>query len=269
MKDLSGRVAAVTGAGSGIGQAICLELAKKGCHIAAMDVNPDGLKETADQLADYDVKVTQHVADVSNRARMQEVAEEVVTEHGKVELLFNNAGVTISRTFEEHSVKDWEFVLGINLWGVIYGCMFFLPHLKKAGEAHIINTSSMAGFMGMPTQVTYGATKAAVKSMSETMWHDLAPDNIRVTCVHPGAIKTNIMQAHMDKAGDPERFKAIAEKTDRMAMPVDKAARIIVRAVEKNKMRVLVGRDAYILEFLKRLMPVTIHRLLARAVKNI
>jgi NAD(P)-dependent dehydrogenase (short-subunit alcohol dehydrogenase family) len=191
---------------------------------------------------------------------MAVLPDEVEQVHGAIHLVFNNAGVTISKSFDDHSLADFDFVLGINLWGVIYGCHFFLPYIKKQGEGHIINTSSMAGFLGFPNQSAYSMSKAAVKSLSETMRVELACHNIGVTSIHPGAIRTNILNAAMAKSGADEETRKMAALVDRFGKSPEDLARIVVKAVKRNRMRQLVGADSYLLEFLKRLFPVWLHK---------
>ncbi len=256
IKNFSEKVAVITGGGSGIGQALALQLAKKGCHLALVDVNKKGLQETKNLLADSEVNITQHVVDVSKAAAMEKLADDVVAKHGKVNMLFNNAGITYSKTFEAHSLEDWERIIGINLWGVIYGCHFFLPYLKlQKGNAHIINLSSMVAFMAPPEQTSYSATKSAIKGLSESLWAEQHGQGVGVTVVHPGAIKTNIMHEAMKSAEDKDAFAKTQTMVDKFAMPVEKAAKKILKAVKQDKMRVLVGVDALLLEGAKRALP--------------
>ena len=180
MKKLSDRVAVVTGAAGGIGRATSLALAKEGCHLALCDVNTVGLEETAAMARELGRTVSTHIVDVSNKERMRAFAEEVVAQHGGVNILVNNAGVTVTAPFEHHSLEDFEWIVGINLWGVIYGCKFFLPYLQKADEAHIVNLSSLFGLLGVPSQTSYCATKFAVHGFSEALWVELRDQNIGV-----------------------------------------------------------------------------------------
>lgn len=260
MKNLYDKVAVITGAGSGIGRALAKAMAAEGCHLALVDMNDAGLQETKAQVADKSRKVTTHIANVTDRERMKALAAEIHQAHGAIHLLFNNAGITISKAFEDSSLDELDRVMNINLGGVINGCYFFLPYLKQAGEGHIINTSSMAGFIGFPNQLTYSASKAAVKSLSETLFAELAMHNISVTSIHPGAIRTNIMKAAVDHGSDAAEMQKMEAMVMKMGMEPDALARKVIKAIKKDKMRIRVGFDAYLMEWIKRLFPVAIHK---------
>ena len=266
MNTFSKKVAVITGAGGGIGREMAMQLAAQGCDLALADISEENVTETQRLAEAKGVKATVHLVDVGNSEAYQAFVNDVVAAHGKVNLLFNNAGITLQRSFENHSEDDWELVLRVNLWGVIYGCKYFLPHLKQADEAQIINLSSMAGYLGLPNQASYSATKAAVRSISESLNAELAVDGIAVTSVHPGAIATNMIRNTLDKSDDMAKAKKNMEMVEKMALPVDKAVSIILNAVQKKKLRVRVGKDSVILDIVKRLMPVGVHKLIIRAV---
>lgn len=257
MRDLTGRTAVVTGAGSGIGRALAVAFAAEGCRLALVDVDPAGLDETRRLLAG--AKVSTHVADVRDRERMAALPAEIHAEHGAIHLLFNNAGVTINEPFEDATIERLEFVIGVNLWGVLYGCHYFLPYLKQAGGAHIVNTSSMAAFLGLPNQASYSATKAAVKSLSESLRVELAGSQIGVTSIHPGGIKTNILKAAARYGGDAGQTAQMEALVQRFGMAPEKLAARVVRAVKRNRMRQRIGVDSYLVDWAKRLLPVAIH----------
>ena len=262
IKKLENMVAVVTGAGSGIGQALALQLARKGCHLALVDVNRKGMLETRRRIDSDSVRVSIHVADVSDARAMEALPGAVVKNHGRVNLLFNNAGITYARSFEGHSLQDWERIIGINIWGMIYGCHFFLPHLKEqAGKAHIINLSSMVAFVGPPEQTSYAATKSAVKGFSESLWAELHGEGVGVTVVYPGAIRTHIMDEALKTAEHQDTFAKTKAIVDKMAMPADKAARKILKAVLQDRMRVVVGPDAVLFESAKRVLPEFVHKM--------
>lgn len=269
IKSFADKVAVITGGGSGIGQALACQLGAKGCDLALVDVNRKGMQETRKKLSGKGIKVTMHVADVSDEQSMCILADDVIAAHGRVNLLFNNAGITLAKSFEGHSLQDWERIIGINLWGVIYGCHFFLPHLKaQAGNAHIINLSSMVAFMGPPEQTSYSTTKAAIKGFSESLWAELHGEGVGVTVVHPGAIRTAIMDEALKSAEHQDTFARTKDIVDKMAMPADKAAKRILKAVSKDKMRVVIGADARLFEGAKRAMPNQVHKLFLLAPKK-
>lgn len=268
MKDFNNKVAVITGAGGGIGRELAMQLARQGCDLALADISEENVQETQRQAQALGIKATTHLVDVGDSEAYQGFVEEVVNAHGKVNLLFNNAGITLQRSFENHSTEDWELALRVNLWGVIYGCKYFLPHLKAADEAHIVNLSSMAGFHGLPSQSSYCATKAAVRALSETLGAELAADGINVTSVHPGAIGTNMIQNTLERSDDMERAKKNMEMAAKLALPVETAVAKILTAVNKQQVRVRVGRDSVILDLVKRIMPVTMQKLVMRAMRK-
>lgn len=260
MRVLKDRVAVVTGAASGIGREVSVALAKLGCDVALADVNAHGLNETAGLIEQLRRKVSLHVIDVSDRRIMETLPEEVMDSHRRVDILVNNAGVTVADNVREGLVEDFEWIMGINFWGVYYGCKFFLPLLLEADEAHIVNLSSVFGLVGVPNQAYYCTTKFAVRGFTESLRQELAETRVRVTCVHPGGIDTNIArnarfrrpgamggETHEDMI---RRFNELAKTTPA------KAAEAIVAGIRKNKARVLIGRDAKILDFIQRLFPV-------------
>lgn len=260
MRDLKNKVAVVTGAGSGIGTALALELAQKGAVLALVDINKEPLELLASQLTDGGSRVSVHVVDVSDRTAMEQLPEQVVAVHGHVDILINNAGVSVGAMFEDHSVDDAEWLLKINLFGVIYGCKFFLPLLKTRPEAHIVNLSSMFALFAMPGQAMYSASKSAVQALSEALWTELANSNVRVTTVHPGTIKSRLIET--SRMSDRDAQQKASSMQEKYGMDTERAAQKIIRAIERNKYRVLIGVDAYLSDFIKRLFPVGFQRLI-------
>ena len=261
MKSFSGKVAAITGAGSGIGRALALQLAGRGCHLALCDVDESALAETVETARQADVKVTGSRVDVADRKAVYDWAEIVAGDHGKVNMIFNNAGVGFGSTIEGADYENFEWLFDINFWGVVYGTKAFLPYLKASGEGHVVNVSSVFALVSVPGQGTYNAAKAAVRGFTDALRMELEMEEAPVgaTCVFPGGIKTNIARNSRgnDSPGrvglDAENSREKFEKS--FMTDSDKAASVILRAVEKNKRRVLVGPDAYVMDALVRLLP--------------
>ena len=192
---------------------------------------------------------------------MEAFAGDIEDIYGAVDLLINNAGVGISGTFEQQRLEDLEWLVGINYWGVVYGCHYFLPLLKRQDEGHIVNVSSMFGFLGLPEQSGYFATKAAVRALSESLWAELRRDNIGVTSIHPGCIDTSIIQSgRMDDEDTRERTQQLFKLR---GAPPDAVAVAILHGIERNKLRVRVRPESILTDWLKRLFPIGIHRLIA------
>jgi NAD(P)-dependent dehydrogenase (short-subunit alcohol dehydrogenase family) len=262
MKDFENKVAAITGAGSGIGQELALELARRGCHLAlCCDRNMEGLQETADQARAFGVNVTSQRLDVANRDAVYEWADQVAKDHGKVNLIFNNAGVELVSSVEGIKYEDFEWLMNINFWGVVYGTKAFLPYLKAAGEGHIVNVSSVFGLASMPGHCAYNSAKFAIRGFTDCLREELDIMNcgVSATSVYPGGIKTEItksgrIDSSIRSLGLDERYFFEKMETAFITEP-DKAARGIIRAVEKNKSRALIGPDAYAYDGLVRLLP--------------
>ncbi|MDQ8044485.1 MAG: SDR family NAD(P)-dependent oxidoreductase [Solirubrobacteraceae bacterium] len=269
MSTISGRVAVVTGAGSGIGRALALELARRGAKLALSDVNEDGVAETASQAkALGSADVVSGKLDVSDRQAFFAYADEVVSHFGVVNQIYNNAGIAFSRTVLESEMEDYDRVFSINLLGVITGTKAFLPHLIASGAGHVVNVSSLNGIMAQPEMSQYCAAKYAVRGFTETLRMEMlmARTPVQVTVVHPGGVKTNIAtaaaEAQLAREGDDDpELRATADARTKLynekflKMPASKAAEIILRGVEKNKARVVVGNDARALDLLVRAAP--------------
>ena len=265
MSQINGQVAAVTGAGSGIGRALALELARRGARLALSDVNEAGVAETASQAQALGAEVIHGPLDVADRAAMLAYADEVAAHYGVVHQIYNNAGIAFSRTVLESDFEDYDRVLGVNLWGVIHGTKAFLPHLIASGAGHVINVSSLNGIMAQTEMSAYCTTKFGVRGFTETLRMEMmaAKSPVQVSVVHPGGVKTNIATnatlAVKDR-GDAE-LDAFAAKRQKiyneklLKLPASKAAEIIVDGVEKNKARIVVGNDAKALDIVVRLAP--------------
>lgn len=264
MKDFVNKVAVITGAGGGVGTALATVLAGRGCHLALVDISEAALEKTASTLSSLGAIISTHVVDITDKAQMAALPEAVLAKHGKVNLLINNAGITYQKSFATHSMEDWETIVGINWWGVLYGCHYFMDALEASGEAHIVNMSSMSAFAGLPGQTSYCATKAAVKLLSESMWAEMEKLNIGVTSVHPGAIKTDMIQATLKNSDDEAAAQRNYELAHKIGVTAEDVANDIVKAIEKKKIRVLCGKDAFLMDWMKRLFPVGLQKILRK-----
>ncbi len=266
--NLKNKTALLTGAGSGIGRETALALARRGCHLALADINAAGLAQTAEACAALGVKVSQHVLDVASREAVAALPAAVQAAHGRVDLLVNNAGVALGGTFEQVSEADFDWLMEINFHAVVRMTRAFLPLLHNAETARIVNVSSLYGLVSPPGQAAYSAAKFAVRGFSNALRHELMGTKIGVTVVHPGGIATSIARNARVGANAPaelvQQGKARAEKL--LKMPPAKAAEIIVRGIEADRERVLVGADAKIVSLLERLAPVHYWRVLARLI---
>lgn len=259
MKHFEGRVAAITGAGSGIGRALATDLARRGAQLALSDVDEVGLAETVRQCQTTGVKVTSLRVDVADRHAVEAWADQVVADHGKVNLIFNNAGVALGATVEGMSYEDFEWLMNIDFWGVVHGTKAFLPHLRAAGEGHIVNISSVFGLISVPAQSAYNSAKFAVRGFTDAlrMELDVADCGVSATTIHPGGIKTNIARnSRMDESvlafagtaqAPAERFESSAKTSP------ESAARQILAAVEHDRHRALIGADAKLIDLVSRL----------------
>ncbi|HEX6037903.1 SDR family NAD(P)-dependent oxidoreductase [Longimicrobium sp.] len=267
---LAGRTAVVTGAASGIGRAVAASLARRGCHLALVDVNEAGLAETAALVGAPGLRISRHRLDVSDRAAVAAFPAQVTAEHPGVDLLVNNAGVAVGGTFEQVSEADFEWLFEINFWGVVRMTRAFLPLLRASDDARLVNLSSVFGLVAPAGQVAYASSKFAVRGFSEGLRHELVGSNVGVTVVHPGGVATQIANSARVPAGVSEDEVARRRaRTNRMLrLPPDEAGEIIVRGIEQRKSRVLVGKDAHALSLLARLAPVSYWKLLAGRIRG-
>ncbi|MDP1865953.1 MAG: SDR family NAD(P)-dependent oxidoreductase [Bradyrhizobium sp.] len=274
MTAIQGSAAAITGAASGIGRALALELAARGCDLALADRDEAGLATLAAEIARaHPRKVTVHSVDVGVAKEIETFAQTAIAAHPALNIVINNAGVALMGTFDEVDQAQMEWLININFWGVVHGTRAFLPHLSKKPEAHIVNLSSIFGIIAPPGQTAYAAAKFAVRGFSESLRHELATANspVRLSVVHPGGVATNIarnsrpgtgMTDNARRAQSIERFDAVAKTT-----PAAAALRIIV-GIEKNQPRILIGNDARYMDLLQRFRPGAYWAVLARKIEK-
>lgn len=275
MTKIQGKVAVVTGAGSGIGRELALQLAAKGARVAVSDVDLAGLEQTRALLATQaglaagetdDTAVHVQRLDVAEREAVLEYAETVKNHFGAVHIIVNNAGIAFNGPVEQTEFKDVERIMDVDFWGVVNGTKAFLPHLIESGDGHVVNVSSLFGLLSMPGQAAYNAAKFAVRGFTEALQQEMIADRrpVRVTCVHPGGVKTaiarNATAAEGMSAKDAAAFfdKHLARTT------AEQAAATIIRGVERDRSRVLIGADAKLLDALVRLFPALYRQVNAR-----
>jgi NADP-dependent 3-hydroxy acid dehydrogenase YdfG len=259
MTDLSDKVVALTGAGSGIGRGTAMALVRQGARLALADINEQGLNETAAMISDAGGTVSTTVLDVSSADNVDQWAGEVIRQHGRADVVINNAGVALAAIGAEQSHEDVAWVMDINFWGVVYGTRAFLPHMLEQGSGHIVNVSSIFGLFGVPGQSAYCASKFAVRGYSDSVRAELRNSQVNMTVVHPGGIRTNIANSsrfRLQGEDVPSRdaFVARANKLLARTEPAD-AGEKIVKAIQRDKARLLIGRDALVADIMQRLMP--------------
>jgi NAD(P)-dependent dehydrogenase (short-subunit alcohol dehydrogenase family) len=277
MKTFKNKVAVITGAGSGMGRYLAILLAKDGADVCICDVNEKTLGETSAMLRKFNVSVSSHLLDVSDKESIEALPQKVIDQHGKVDLVFNNAGVTAGAHFKDMDENNWDWVMGINFNGVVNSTRAFIPHMINNSEAAIVNTSSIFGMVAVPGQTVYHATKFAVRGFTESLALEMKQTNpnLQIHCVHPGHIGTNIAAtARMsdedfnDNETRPSIFSKNAPKTQQEmgelfregGMHPSKAAKIILNGVKKKKSRIFIGLDARLLDLSQRLFPKHYHK---------
>ncbi|MGU3654477.1 SDR family NAD(P)-dependent oxidoreductase [Mycolicibacterium sp. A43C] len=255
MEGFAGKVAVVTGAGSGIGQALAVELGRSGAKLAISDVDTEGLAVTEERLKAIGAPVKADRLDVTEREAFELYADAVKEHFGKVNQIYNNAGIAYQGDIEVSSFKDIERVIDVDFWGVVNGTKAFLPHLIASGDGHVVNVSSVFGLFAVPGQAAYNSAKFAVRGFTEALRQEMAINKhpVRVTCVHPGGIKTAIARNATAAEGIDVAEMAKAFDTKLARTSPEKAAQIILEAVRKDRARVLVGADAKILDVLIRI----------------
>jgi len=268
MKDLKGKVVVITGAALGMGRELAVKLSRQGCIVAISDINKDELEKTASLIKNQGGIVSTHILDVSNKDDVFAFADKVIEIHRKVDILINNAGVIMVSPLKELTMEDFEWVLNINLWGVIHCSLAFIPHLKKQADSNLVNISSTYGLIGIPLHIPYCTSKFAVKGFSESLKLELFDTSISVSCVYPNLIKTSISSSGryngMEKYLNIDELQAKFYDLFKTMEPGECAEVIIKKAIRKNKARVLVGKQLATIEFLGRVLAGSYHKLIIK-----
>ena len=263
MKDFAGKTAVITGAGSGMGRYLAVLLAKAGANVAICDINEETLNGTAAMVRQYNVGLSTHIVDMGDMERIEALPAEVLERHNAVDLVFNNAGVTMGSSFAGMAEDDWDWVMNINLNGVVKASRVFLPLLKDRPEAALVNTSSIFGMIAVAGQSVYHATKFGVRGFTESLAKELKDTPLQIHCVHPGHIGTNIVaNARFNEEDDAQFMQREDMDVDEMAnmfrtggMHPSRAAQIILDGVQRKKRRIFVGLDAKLMDIAQRITP--------------
>lgn len=269
MKTFQNKVSVVTGAGSGMGRYLALNLAQEGSDVVICDINQKALNETEDLIKAYNVSCSSLNLDLREKNNIDTLVEETISNHGKVDLLFNNAGVVTASPFLEMKESDWDWCNDLNYNSLVYCSRAFLPHLMKENESALVNTSSIFGIITTPNNTVYHATKFAVRGFTESLAMELRDEPIQINCVYPGHIGTNIVldarfkkeilltngEYAKDSNGKPLTVEDVGSTFRETGMNPNKAAKIILKGVKKNKRRIFVGLDAKVMEIAQRLSP--------------
>ena len=269
MKTFQNKVSVVTGAGSGMGRYLALNLAQEGSDVVICDINQKALNETKDLIKAYNVSCSSLNLDLREKNNIDTLVEETISNHGKVDLVFNNAGVVTASPFLEMKESDWDWCNDLNYNSLVYCSRAFLPHLMKENESALVNTSSIFGIITTPNNTVYHATKFAVRGFTESLAMELRDDPIQINCVYPGHIGTNIVldarfkkeilltngEYAKDSNGKPLTVEDVGSTFRETGMNPNKAAKIILKGVKKNKRRIFVGLDAKVMEIAQRLSP--------------
>ena len=261
------KVVVVTGAGSGIGRELAIQLAAAGARLALSDINRAAVDETLAEIGSTGsaAEARVYTLDVSSREAVFDHAAEVKRDFGAVHYVINNAGATIFGTVNHTSIEEYEWQLGINMWGVLYGTKAFLPVMLAQGEGCIVNISSVFGLLGFPTQSAYNMSKFAVRGLTEALWSELEGTGVRAVCVHPGGIKTNIDKAGRVCAAATAEDRLFADQADRMLQtPPAQCAAEIIHGLRRGKRRILAGKHSRTLFWLARFLPNSYPRLLRK-----
>ncbi|MEJ7739589.1 MAG: SDR family NAD(P)-dependent oxidoreductase [Chitinophagaceae bacterium] len=266
MTDLTNKVAVVTGSANGLGKALATELFRQGCNLALLDINIDGLAKLKAALQSDYQKITIYNVDISQEQQIIYARTEILEQHQRIDILINNAGVSMSQTFDQLELADYKWLFDINFWGTVYCTKHFLPDLKRQSDSRLVSILSDFALMGFPGKTTYGSSKSAVMGFINSLRTELADTTVKVSLVIPPPLKTGLVinSKHID---DIKRKKE-ARFLERNGMPLDKAARKIISKVKVGKFRIVIGAMMFWIDFASRLFPTTLHRLIGNNKKR-
>ena len=269
MKLDNAKTALITGAAGGLGSALARALAARGCNLALVDINQQALETLAASLRSPSLTISCHTADLRSNDAIKALGRDVRQQHGALQLLINNAGITLQKSVETHSEADWQRVFDLNFWATVNGCREFVPMLKVSGGGHIVNLSSMAACYGMPSQCSYSSSKAAVQAFSESLRAELRGQQIGVSCINPGAINADMIKATLAESDDIEQAQTNMALAQRFGVSPAKAAQKILAAVERNQRQRFIGIDAKLYNLLSKLCPGLLSLALAKSYQHV
>lgn len=259
------KIVVISGAGSGIGRATAIQLAQEGATIVASDIHRDNLASTAQKISEAGGRCQTYMVDSTDRDAVFDLANTVISEHGQADIVINNAGIANSARIDELDLNTFQRVMDVDFWGVVHGTQAFIPHMIARDSGHIVNISSIFGWIGVPKQAAYNSAKFAVFGFTEAVRQDMAGSQVKVSCVHPGGIDTPIARNAILPQGqdsDADREEMATRFKDMVHSTPAQAAETIVRGIKKGKPRILIGRDAVMVDVIRRLFPVNYGRIL-------
>jgi short-subunit dehydrogenase len=266
MTDLSSKVAVITGAANGLGKALATELYRQGCHLALIDIDFNGLRQLKDELQNNWQQITLHNADISNEQDVTTAREQIIFQHHRIDILINNAGISISQPFDQIDISDYKELFGVNFWGTIYCTKHFLQDLKEQRDSRLINIISDFALMGFPCKTAYGSSKSAVLGFTNSLKTELAGTNVKICLVIPPPLNTALVRngKHINDSKKHNEVKFL-EKT---SMPLNQAAQLIVRQIRKGKYRIVIGKMMFFVDLVSRLFPTAVHNLIGKNKKR-
>lgn len=262
MTDFTSKVAVITGAANGLGKALAKELDSQGCHLALIDIDFNGLRQLKDELQNSAQQITLHKADISSEQDVITARQQVISHHGRIDILINNAGISISQPFDQIDLADYKGLFGVNFWGTIYCTKHFLQDLKEQRDSRLINVISHFALMGFPGKTAYGSSKSAVLGFTNSLKTELEGTNVKVCLVIPPPLDTGLVRSgkHINDIKKQNETKFL----EKNGMPLNLAARLIARGIGKGKYRIVIGKMMFFIDLVSRLLPTALHNLISK-----